>query len=412
VVQKQKRILAMGPGDAGKSSSIRVCFENWEPARTQYLGKTSMAMREEVFLFGRRMFSFFDCGGQVSYFEGYLKDPYLFNDCCALVFIIDATLFFLAQQDGTRGGGGALIGGGGGGMGDSDEARTWTPQTVRDVLSKVVTALREKSPDARVFVMFNKMDKVPTATAHLSAEEIDAVLIENQRKLQQAAVDAYRAAAASRGDSDPTAADDFATGVDEASALLAAMDANSAGAANRASKALVVSPLDKHVPCFRTSIFSNSIVHAWSRVLVQLIEPQRAVAHLNSWLAKIRASAGGEILEVCILDSSTLLCLAGSSCFSPTLLASECAIRAKRQRLRGLECVSITHDKYNMVWQPLLQNKLQLLVVGDAMRRCTPGVSQLNADRITAAFRTRFVDDSPTPWDDDIVQIKSLLGTY
>ena len=57
---------------------VKVIFENWEPARTQYQGKTSGQVREDIFLFGRKMFTFFDCGGQVSYFDDYLKDPYLF----------------------------------------------------------------------------------------------------------------------------------------------------------------------------------------------------------------------------------------------------------------------------------------------------------------------------------------------
>lgn len=381
---QQRRILAMGPGDGGKTSMTRVCFENWEPARTQVQGKTSMAVREEIFLFGRRVFSFFDCGGQVSYFDGYLKDPYLFNDCAALVFVVDVTLFFLQQEDHSS-------------NSETSETAVWSPQTIRDVFAKTVAVLHEKSPDARVFLLFNKMDKIPSsATANLTLEQIDAVLTESARKLQQATVDIFLHNKS--GDGSATSGGD----VESAGAAIAA--------AASGEKHLLAT-LDEQVPCFRTSIFSNSIVRAWSHILVQLLEPQSAVMALQSWLDRIRASSGGEIMEAGIIDSSTLICLAASSSFSPNNLASECGIRAKRQRLKGLEFVAINSpENYNMVWRPLLPNRLQLLLVGDG-KLCSPGVTQLNAERIAEAFCSRFVEDSfPPPWPEDVVEVKQLLG--
>lgn len=406
--QQHRRLLAMGPSDCGKTSMTRVVFENWEPARTQYQGKTSMAVREEIFLFGRRVFSFFDCGGQVSYFDGYLKDPYLFNDCAALVFVIDATLFFLQQdQDITDR--------------DRETARTWSPQTIRDIFSKTVTALRDKSPDARVFLMFNKMDKVASsATVNLSVEQIDLVLAESAQRLQQQTVDIFNraphrasgAAEAEGGDhANQAVTAAGAEGGEGSGAVSSAGGGGGGGAAKEGDADCSRAPtLDEQVPCFRTSIFGNSIMDAWSSVLVQLLEPQAAVAVLRQWLERIRASAGGEILEACIVDSSTLLTVACSTAFGRTPLASEAAIRAKRQRLKGLEYVSITHRDYNLVWQPLLPHRLQLLLVGDA-RLSSPGVTQLNAERIADAFCSRFVDDRlPPPWPEDVVQVKQLLG--
>ncbi len=406
---RPQRILMMGPNHGGKTSMAKVIFENWEPARTQYQGKTSGKVLEEVFLLGR-LFSFTDCGGQVSYFDDYLRDPFLFVDVAALVFVVDASLFFQTASDDSAvattsssataapagslavGGGGnnamdggadgvdgdSSAGGGGGAPGGSRRGGTsvagrgWTPQIICDVFARVMRVLRERSPAAHVCLMLNKMDRVGNAAAAaLNRDQAEAVLADYARRLQLAA---YSCTAA---------------------------DAASVSAEH----------LDAAVPLYRTSIFNSSIVVAWSQVVARLLQPDAALATLRAWLDRMRESSGGEILEASLLDSATLLCVAVSSVFPGASMASEVAIRAKRQRLKGMLFAEVTDPLYTMVWQPCVGGRLQLLLVGDG-RLTTPGVTQLNAQRVGDWLHAMAVDPGlAPPWSADVVQVRQLLGT-
>ncbi|GAM83875.1 hypothetical protein ANO11243_018650 [Dothideomycetidae sp. 11243] len=150
--QKQRKVLLMGKSGAGKSSMRSIIFSNYVAKDVRRLGATIDVEHSNIRFMGNLMLNLWDCGGQAGFTENFLTSSrsQVFASVAVLIFVFDV------------------------------ESREFNADLVN--YSSIITALREYSPNARIFVLIHKMDLI-------SPERKDAVLADLSSQVQQVSVE-------------------------------------------------------------------------------------------------------------------------------------------------------------------------------------------------------------------------------
>ncbi|KAL8830598.1 MAG: hypothetical protein Q9170_005663 [Blastenia crenularia] len=157
IKQQKKKVLLMGKSGAGKSSMRSIIFSNHVAKDVRRLGATIDVDKKRVKFLGNLLLDIWDCGGQDAFTESYLtsQKEYVFGQVGVLIYVFDveSSDFSVAEEPVP-------------GQSDRD-LRTF---------GKIIQALAEHSPGARIFVLIHKMDLVSTAfRAAVRDSKADAV---------------------------------------------------------------------------------------------------------------------------------------------------------------------------------------------------------------------------------------------
>ncbi|ORX41120.1 Gtr1/RagA G protein conserved region-domain-containing protein [Kockovaella imperatae] len=126
----KRKVLLMGKSGSGKTSMRSVIFQNYSARDTRRLGATIDVEQSAVRFLGSLVLNLWDCGGQNAFVDNYLtaqKDT-IFANVAVLIYVFDIT------------------------------STEWE-NDVR-YFEEIISALRENSSDAGVWVLINKMDLV------------------------------------------------------------------------------------------------------------------------------------------------------------------------------------------------------------------------------------------------------------
>ncbi|KAF2153556.1 hypothetical protein K461DRAFT_142156 [Myriangium duriaei CBS 260.36] len=150
--QKQRKVLLMGKSGAGKSSMRSIIFSNYVAKDVRRLGATIDVEHSNIRFMGNLMLNLWDCGGQAGFTENFLTSSrsQVFASVAVLIFVFDV------------------------------ESREFNADLVN--YSSIITALREYSPTARIFVLIHKMDLI-------SPERKDSVFADLRSQIQQVSVE-------------------------------------------------------------------------------------------------------------------------------------------------------------------------------------------------------------------------------
>ncbi|ORY29647.1 Gtr1/RagA G protein conserved region-domain-containing protein [Naematelia encephala] len=124
----RKKVLLMGKSGSGKTSMRSVIFSNYSARDTKRLGATIDVEQSAVRFLGSLVLNLWDCGGQNNFVDNYLtaqKDT-IFANVAVLIYVFDIT------------------------------STEWE-EDLR-YFEDILTALRENSADAGVWILVNKMD--------------------------------------------------------------------------------------------------------------------------------------------------------------------------------------------------------------------------------------------------------------
>ncbi|CAD6887616.1 unnamed protein product [Tilletia controversa] len=128
-----KKVLLMGRSGSGKTSMRSIIFSGYRSEDTRRLGMTIDVERSQIRFLGNIVLNLWDCGGQQAYMDGYISanSKHVFTSVGVLIYVFDLV---------------------------SSDPGEWG----RDVqyYSECLAALREHSPQARVFCLLHKMDKI------------------------------------------------------------------------------------------------------------------------------------------------------------------------------------------------------------------------------------------------------------
>jgi len=116
------------------------------------------------------------------------------------------------------------------------------------------------------------------------------------------------------------------------------------------------------VQIFLTSIFTSTIMEAWSSIVQSLLRPHVGV--FQSFARALVEANDDWLLEAAVLDRSTFLCLALASQFDAQV-APEFSAGLKKAKLlaQSIQAATLTHRGHCIALQPLTDNTM-LLVVG------------------------------------------------
>ncbi|GAB7346984.1 hypothetical protein MBLNU459_g3138t1 [Dothideomycetes sp. NU459] len=128
--QKQRKVLLMGKSGAGKSSMRSIVFSNYVAKDVRRLGATIDVEHSNIRFMGNLMLNLWDCGGQDGFTESYLthQRSHVFASVAVLIFVFDV------------------------------ESREFSADLVN--YASIIAALRENSPQAKIFVLIHKMDLI------------------------------------------------------------------------------------------------------------------------------------------------------------------------------------------------------------------------------------------------------------
>ncbi|KAE8209147.1 hypothetical protein CF319_g333 [Tilletia indica] len=128
-----KKVLLMGRSGSGKTSMRSIIFSGYRSEETRRLGTTIDVERSQFRFLGNIALNLWDCGGQQSYMDGYINanSKHVFSSVGVLIYVFDLV---------------------------SSESGEWA----RDVqyYQGCLAALQEYSPQAQVFCLLHKMDKI------------------------------------------------------------------------------------------------------------------------------------------------------------------------------------------------------------------------------------------------------------
>ncbi|KLT44912.1 hypothetical protein CC85DRAFT_283225 [Cutaneotrichosporon oleaginosum] len=126
----RRKVLLMGKSGSGKTSMRSVIFSNYTAKDTRRLGATIDVEQSAVRLLGSLVLNLWDCGGQDAFLDNYLsaQRDTVFSNVAVLIYVFDIT------------------------------STEWEKDL--HYFEDNVTALRENSSEAGVWVLINKMDLV------------------------------------------------------------------------------------------------------------------------------------------------------------------------------------------------------------------------------------------------------------
>lgn len=147
----KEKILLMGTYGSGKTSMRSIIFANYLARETNRLGPTLDVAHDHIRFLGKLNLNLWDCGGQEKYLEKYLfeRKESVFSHVKVLIYVFDInTLHRLRHQ--------------------FDPPRKFSDL---EYYTKCLTALKEYSPDCKVFVLIHKMDLIADKNRALVAED-------------------------------------------------------------------------------------------------------------------------------------------------------------------------------------------------------------------------------------------------
>ncbi len=125
------KFLFLGLAQTGKSSIIKVVFENMEPEKTKSLPAT-VGLKREYLDFSGYSLNVYDVGGQITYLEE------AFIDLRESIFSHLKTMFFVV-----------------------DSSNLLDLATAKKYFERAYKNVQEYSKDAKIFVLAHKMDLIP-----------------------------------------------------------------------------------------------------------------------------------------------------------------------------------------------------------------------------------------------------------
>ena len=125
------KILFLGLAQTGKSSIIKVVFENMEPEKTSSLPAT-VGLKREFLDFSGYSLNVYDVGGQITYLEE------AFLDLRESIFSYLKVLFFVV-----------------------DSSKLLDLTTAKKYFERAYSNVQEYSKDAKISVLAHKMDLIP-----------------------------------------------------------------------------------------------------------------------------------------------------------------------------------------------------------------------------------------------------------
>jgi len=148
-----EKVLLMGTAGSGKTSMRSIIFANFLARDTDMLGATLDVQHDHIRFLGKLNLNLWDCGGQIKFFNNYIKSrrDNVFGSVKVLIYVFDIESMHLAAE----------------------------PPKVSDMeyYRSCLEGLASHSEDAKVFVLIHKMDLVP--------EENRARIFEDRVKLVQ-----------------------------------------------------------------------------------------------------------------------------------------------------------------------------------------------------------------------------------
>ncbi|CEL59656.1 Ras-related GTP-binding protein A OS=Mus musculus GN=Rraga PE=2 SV=1 [Rhizoctonia solani AG-1 IB] len=227
----KKKVLLMGKSGSGKTSMRSVIFSNNTASATSRLGATIDVEQNHMRFLGDLMLNLWDCGGQDNFFDSYLSSQRqtIFNDVAVLIYVFDIEIE-------TR---------------QPTEAVLKEKEKDFEYFYHILDNCRSRSPEAKIFVLINKMDLISGGK-----KEKDEAYTRKVRELE-----------------------------------------------TRAKPVMG----DTSLRCFGTSIWDQSLYRAWSRIVHTLIPNANLLArHLSMFCTICDAT------EVVLFERTTFLIIARS----------------------------------------------------------------------------------------------------
>ncbi|KAF2220767.1 GTP-binding protein GTR1 [Elsinoe ampelina] len=149
---KNRKVLLMGKSGAGKSSMRSIIFSNYVAKDVRRLGATIDVEHSNIRFMGNLTLNLWDCGGQDGFTESYLTNQrsHVFSAVAVLIFVFDV------------------------------ESREFNADLVN--FASIITALREYTPNARIFVLIHKMDLI-------APDKKEAVLTHRSQEIRRVGVE-------------------------------------------------------------------------------------------------------------------------------------------------------------------------------------------------------------------------------
>ncbi|CAE6525097.1 unnamed protein product [Rhizoctonia solani] len=227
----KKKVLLMGKSGSGKTSMRSVIFSNNTASATSRLGATIDVEQNHMRFLGDLMLNLWDCGGQDNFFDSYLSSQRqtIFNDVAVLIYVFDIEIETRQPTD-------AVL---------KEKEKDF------EYFYHILDNCRSRSPEAKIFVLINKMDLISGGK-----REKDEAYSRKVRELE-----------------------------------------------TRAKPIMG----EKSLRCFGTSIWDQSLYRAWSRIVHTLIPNANLLArHLSMFCSICDAT------EVVLFERTTFLIIARS----------------------------------------------------------------------------------------------------
>lgn len=137
----KKKVLLMGKEQAGKTSMRSIIFANYLARDTKRLTPTLDVEHSHVRLLGNLVLNLWDCGGQQQFYESYFDSQRdtIFRNVEVLIYVFDV---------------------------DSGDF-----ELDIHLFDGILEAMEQNSPDASIFILIHKMDKVSEEVRELAFRE-------------------------------------------------------------------------------------------------------------------------------------------------------------------------------------------------------------------------------------------------
>lgn len=146
----KKKVLLMGPQRSGKTSMRSMIFANYMPRDIERLMLTHEIDRSEVTFLGNLTLHLWDCGGQVGFIDNYLQKQRaaIFGNVAVLIYVMDIEV--LSKNLSENG---------------------WNKEKVMQNFTDTASALKQFSPDARLFCLLHKVDLIANNERDVTVQE-------------------------------------------------------------------------------------------------------------------------------------------------------------------------------------------------------------------------------------------------
>jgi len=147
----RRKVLLMGKSGSGKTSMRSIIFANYLARDTMRLGPTLGVENSHVRFLGNLVLNLWDCGGQDAFMENYFESQkdQIFRNVEVLIYVFDI---------------------------ESHERKK-----DMDYFSSCLEAIKQNSPNARIFCLIHKMDLVHKEEDRLKIFEERSLELQSSR---------------------------------------------------------------------------------------------------------------------------------------------------------------------------------------------------------------------------------------